>query len=484
MRKNNITGKRNAMLKKTKIICTMGPSCEDEATLKLLIQNGMNVARFNFSHGGHEEQKTRFDRLVKVRDELGIPVAALMDTKGPEIRLGVFENGREVLEDGATFILTTEELAGTVEKATITYKELKNDVQIGSTILINDGLIELEVQDITDTDIICKVIHGGVVSNKKGINVPGVELSMPYLSEVDTKDILFAVETGFDFIAASFVRTAEDVKAIRALLDAKGSHVKIIAKIENRQGVENLDEILAVSNGIMVARGDMGVEIPFEEVPHIQKAMIQKATLAQKHVITATQMLESMITNPRPTRAEVTDVANAVYEGTTAIMLSGETAAGKYPVEAVATMSRIAMETEHNIDYARALELRELYATDDLSSAIAYAACTTAVEINAAAIITVTISGSTCKKVASLKPPMPILGGSMHADVCRKMSLMWGVQSMHVDKKETEEELFAEAIRVSKENGYIKSGDRVVIVAGVPLGKVGSTNMIRVVDVE
>ena len=476
--------KRNIMLKKTKIICTMGPACEDEATLKALIQNGMNVARFNFSHGSHEEQKGRFDRLVKVRNELGLPIAALMDTKGPEIRLGVFENDREMLEDGATFILTTEEMAGTARKATITYKGLKDDVRKGSTILINDGLIELEVEDITDTDIICKVIHGGIVSNKKGINVPGVELSMPYLSEVDTRDILFAIETGFDFIAASFVRTAEDVKAIRALLDSKGSHMKIIAKIENRQGVENLDEILAVSNGIMVARGDMGVEIPFEEVPHIQKSMIQKATMAQKHVITATQMLESMITNPRPTRAEVTDVANAVYEGTTAIMLSGETAAGKYPVEAVATMSRIAMEAERNMDYARTLELRELYTTDDLSSAIAYAACTTAVEINAAAIITVTISGSTCKKVASLKPPMPILGGSMHADVCRKMSLMWGVQSMHVDKKETEEELFAEAVRVSKEYGYIKAGDRVVIVAGVPLGKVGSTNMIRVVDVE
>ncbi len=472
------------MLKKTKIICTMGPACDNEETLKALMLNGMNVARFNFSHGTHEEQKKRFERLVKVRNELGLPIAALMDTKGPEIRLGVFENGKEVLEDGATFILTTEEISGTVEKATITYKELKSDVQKGSTILINDGLIELVVEGITDTDIICKVVHGGTVSNRKGINVPGVELSMPYLGEVDTRDILFAIENGFDFIAASFVRTAEDVKAIRALLDSRGSHMKIIAKIENRQGVENLDEILAVANGIMVARGDMGVEIPFEEVPHIQKDMIRKANAAKKHVITATQMLESMIHNPRPTRAEVTDVANAVYEGTTAIMLSGETAVGKYPVEAVATMARIAREAERNTDYARFLEQRELDTTDDLSSAIAYAACTTAIEINAAAIITVTISGSTCKKVASLKPPVPLLGGSMHEDVCRKMSLMWGVQSMHIDKKETEEELFAEAIRVSKQNSYIKAGDRVVIVAGVPLGKVGSTNMIRVIDVE
>ncbi len=472
------------MLKKTKIICTMGPACENEEILKQLILNGMNVARFNFSHGNHQEQKTRFDRLVKVRNELGLPIAALMDTKGPEIRLGMFENGKVVLEDGAKFVLTTEEILGTSEKATITYKELKNDVKVGSTILINDGLIELVADEITDTDIVCTVVHGGTVSNKKGINVPGVELSMPYLSETDTADILFAIETGFDFIAASFVRNAEDVKAIRALLDSKGSYMKIIAKIENRQGVENLDGILEAANGIMVARGDMGVEIPFEEVPHIQKAMIEKANKAKKHVITATQMLESMINNPRPTRAEVSDVANAVYEGTTAIMLSGETAAGKYPVEAVATMSRIAIEAEKNMDYARFLAQRELDTTDDLSSAIAYAACTTAIEINAAAIISVTISGSTCKKVAGLKPPVPILGGSMHDDVCRKMSLMWGVQSMHVDKKETEDELFEEAIRVGKQAGYIKSGDRVVIVAGVPLGKVGSTNMIRVVYVE
>ena len=472
------------MLKKTKIICTMGPACENEEVLKQLILNGMNVARFNFSHGDHQEQKGRFDRLVKVRNELGMPIAALMDTKGPEIRLGIFENGKEVLEDGAKFILTTEEILGTSEKATITYKELKDDVKVGSTILINDGLIELVVDEITATDIICTVAHGGTVSNKKGINVPGVELSMPYLSKTDTADILFAIETGFDFIAASFVRNAEDVKAIRSLLESKGSHMKIIAKIENRQGVENLDEILEVANGIMVARGDMGVEIPFEEVPHIQKDMIKKANKAKKHVITATQMLESMINNPRPTRAEVTDVANAVYEGTTAIMLSGETAAGKYPVEAVATMSRIAIEAEKNMDYASFLAARELDTTDDLSSAIAYASCTTAIEINAAAIISVTISGSTCKKVAGLKPPVPILGGSMHDDVCRKMSLMWGVQSMHVDKKETEEELFEEAVRVSKQAGYIKSGDRVVIVAGVPLGKVGSTNMIRVLDVK
>ena len=472
------------MLKKTKIICTMGPACDNDETLRALILNGMNVARFNFSHGTHEEQKARFDRLVRIREELKVPVATLMDTKGPEIRLGVFENGKEMLEDGATFILTTEEMLGTVSKATITYKNLKHDVHKGSAILINEGLIELVVEDITDTDIVCRVVHGGLVSNRKGINVPGVELSMPYLSEVDTKDILFAIETGFDFIAASFVRTAEDVRAIRGLLDSQGSRMKVIAKIENRQGVENLDEILKVSNGIMVARGDMGVEIPFEEVPHIQKAMIAKANSMRKHVITATQMLESMISNPRPTRAEVADVANAVYDGTTALMLSGETAAGHYPVEAVKTMTRVAKKAEADMDYAGNLARRGLDSTDDLATAIAYAACTTAVEINATAIITVTITGSTCKKVACLKPPVPIIGCSMRDDVCRKMSLMWGVESVYLEEKASEEELFADAVRVSKEAGYIKAGDRVVIVAGVPLGKVGSTNMIRVVDVK
>ena len=472
------------MLKKTKIVCTMGPSCEYDDVVRELILNGMNVARFNFSHGDHEEQMGRFERLVRIREELNIPVAALMDTKGPEIRLGVFENGKEVLEDGATFILTADDILGNVEKASITYKNLKDDVHAGSTILINDGLIELVVNEVKGNDIICTVVHGGVIANKKGINVPGVELSMPYLSEVDTRDILFAAKTGFDFVAASFVRTAQDVKDIRRLLDSVGSNMKIIAKIENRQGVDNLDEILAVSNGIMVARGDMGVEIPFEEVPHIQKLMIAKANAKRKHVITATQMLESMINNPRPTRAEVADVANAVYDGTTAIMLSGETAAGKYPVEAVKTMARIAVKAEGDVDYAGNLARRGLSETDDLATAIAYAACTTAVQIKAKAIITVTITGSTCKKVACLKPPVPLIGCSMNHDVCRKMSLMWGVESVYLEEKATEEELFAEAVQVSKEAGYVNEGDRVVIVAGVPLGKVGSTNMIRVVDVK
>lgn len=472
------------MLKKTKIICTMGPACENEEILKQLMLNGMNVARFNFSHGDHEEQKGRYDRLVKLRTELDMPVAALMDTKGPEIRLGVFENGKEEIVDGQRFTLTTADILGTADRATITYKELKNDVKVGSTILINDGLLELVVDEITDTDIICTVVHGGTISSKKGINVPGVELTMPYLSEVDTSDILFGAETGFDFIAASFVRNAEDVRAIRGLLESKNSNMKIIAKIENQQGVDNLDEILAEADGIMVARGDMGVEIPFEEVPHIQKTMIKKAILARKHVITATQMLDSMMNNPRPTRAEVADVANAVYDGTTAIMLSGETAAGKFPVEAVSTMARIAKEAEAHMDYGKFLGLRKLDYTEDVATSIATAACNIATEINAAAIIAVTMSGTSCRKVSGVKPPMPIIGCSMHDDVCRAMNLLWGVTSLHVDEKDSEEELFAEAVQASKASGLVKAGDKVVVVAGLPLSTVGTTNMVRVITVE
>lgn len=472
------------MLRKTKIICTMGPACEDENTLRQLMLNGMNVARFNFSHGDHKEQQGRLDRLDKLRTELHLPVAALMDTKGPEIRLGIFENDRETIVDGQKFALTTENILGTVEKATITYKNLKDDVKVGSTILINDGLLELKVDEITDTDIVCTVIHGGVISSKKGINVPGVELTMPYLSETDTSDILYAVDAGFDYIAASFVRNAEDVNAIRDLVKDKNDQIKIIAKIENRQGVDNLDEILEAADGIMVARGDMGVEIPFEEVPHIQKAMIEKAVLQRKHVITATQMLDSMMTNPRPTRAEVADVANAVYDGTTAIMLSGETAAGKYPVEALKTMARIATEAERNINYEEEMSTHQLDKSGDITAAIAYAACTTAIEIDASAIIPVTMLGKTALKVAALKPPMPVISCSPLADVCRKMSLMWGVESLQIKEKDVEEELFEEAVTACKNAGYIKTGDRVVIIAGVPLGLSGNTNMIRVVEVE
>ena len=335
-------------MRKTKIICTLGPSSESEEKLREIMLAGMNVARFNFSHGSHEEHKKRFDRVMKISGELGLQIATLLDTKGPEIRLKDIEGGKTVLESGQTFTLTTEDMMGTNEKVSITYRNLIHDISVGTTILIDDGLIEMVVQEITDTDIICDVINGGPISNHKGVNVPGAELSMPYLSEQDISDIMFGCDMGFDFLAASFVRCKEDILSVRKIIEEHGSHMKIIAKIENMQGIHNLEGILEASDGIMVARGDMGVEIPLEEVPVIQKRMIKMAESQGKQVITATQMLESMIKNPRPTRAEATDIANAIYDGTTAIMLSGETAAGAYPVEAVATMAKIAERTEQD----------------------------------------------------------------------------------------------------------------------------------------
>jgi len=338
-------------MRKTKIICTIGPACDSEEKLKELMLAGMNVARFNFSHGTHKEQLEKYNRVLKARKELNLPVATLLDTKGPEIRLRDFEGGKAALEAGELFTLTTEEVMGTAQKASITYKNLKNDISVGTTILIDDGLIEMVVEEITGNDIVCRVINGGFVSNHKGVNVPGAVLSMPYISPVDMEDIVFGIEHGFDFLAASFARTKEDILEVRKILNDYGSRMKIIAKIENMQGIHNLEEIIEVSDGIMVARGDMGVEVAMEEVPILQKKMIKMAVEKGKHVITATQMLESMIKNPRPTRAEATDIANAIYDGTTAIMLSGESAAGLYPVEAVRTMAKIAERAEQDIDY-------------------------------------------------------------------------------------------------------------------------------------
>ena len=444
---------------------------------------GMNVARFNFSHGTHEEHKRKFDRVVKVSNDLGLQVATMMDTKGPEIRLKDIEGNQVELVAGQKFILTTEELLGNSEKASITYKNLVEDVSEGATILIDDGLIEMVVDAIEETDIICTVINGGIISNHKGVNVPGAVLSMPYISETDQNDIMFGCDMGFDFVAASFVRSKEDILAVREILDAHNSHMKIIAKIENMQGIRNLEEILSVSDGIMVARGDMGVEIPMEEVPVVQKKMIRMAEGQGKHVITATQMLESMIRNPRPTRAEATDIANAIYDGTTAIMLSGESAAGRYPVEAVRTMARIAERTEQDIDYNGRMKQGELGKDLDITTAISHATCTTAVDLKAAAIITVTISGFTAGMIAKYKPDCPIIACSVSPRVCRQLSLSWGVTPVWVARESSADDLFDEAVRVSEKAGYIKKGDRVVLTAGVPLGVSGNTNMIRVVEV-
>ena len=470
-------------MRKTKIICTIGPSSESEEKLRELMLAGMNVARFNFSHGTHEEHKKKFDRVIKVSNELGLPVATLLDTKGPEIRLKDIEGGKTELVSGQKFILTTEEILGTNEKVSISYKNLVNDISVGTTILIDDGLIEMVVDAIEDTDILCTVINGGPISNHKGVNVPGAELSMPYISDVDRSDIMFGCDMGFDFIAASFVRCREDILEVRKILDEHGSHMKIIAKIESMQGIRNLEDILTVSDGIMVARGDLGVEIPMEEGPVVQKQMIKMAEAQGKHVITATQMLESMIKNPRPTRAETTDIANAIYDGTTAIMLSGETAAGAYPVEAVRTMARIAERSEQDIDYNGRMKRREHIDNFDVTTAISHATCTTAMDLKAAAIITVTISGFTAGMISRYKPSCPIIACSVSPRICRQLSLSWGVTPIWIARENTTDDLFDVAIHAAEEAGYIKKGDKVVLTAGVPLGVSGKTNMLRVVEV-
>lgn len=470
-------------MRKTKIICTIGPASESEEVLRELMLAGMNVARFNFSHGTHEEQKQKLAKVIKISSELNLPVATLLDTKGPEIRLRDFKNGKAELESGQLFILTTEEMLGTKEKAAITYKNLKNDIQVGSTILIDDGKIEMTVEKIEGEEIHCRVINGGKVSNHKGINAPGAQLSMPFISDVDYEDIKFCAQMGYDFLAASFVRSKEDILEVRKILDEFGSKAQVIAKIENMQGIENLDAILEVSDGIMVARGDMGVEVPLEEVPSLQKMMIKKAVAQGKHVITATQMLESMITNPRPTRAETADVANAIYDGTTAIMLSGESAAGAYPIEAVKTMAKIAERTEEDIDYKSRLQKITTNGEYDITTAISHATCTTAMDLNVAAIITVTMSGFTANMISRYKPGCPIIGCSVNPRVCRQLNLSWGVQPLLMMKEETAEDLFEDAARLAEKAGYLKKGDVAVLTAGVPLGVSGNTNMIRVIEV-
>ncbi|MBQ4536876.1 MAG: pyruvate kinase [Lachnospiraceae bacterium] len=471
-------------MRKTKIICTVGPESESKEMLRELMLAGMNVARFNFSHGDHEEQKNKFIRLAEVREELGLPVATLLDTKGPEIRLQDFDGKKVFLEAGQTFSLMMYEVLGNTERASVTYTNLINDVSVGSKILIDDGLIGMEVIELKENEIVCRVNNSGPVSNHKGVNVPGVELTMPYISEKDRSDILFGIEMGFDFVAVSFARTKEDVLEVKAILDEHNSPMKIIAKIENMQGIQNLEEIISVSDGIMVARGDLGVEIPLEEIPVWQKRLIKLANAKGKHVITATQMLDSMMKNPRPTRAETTDVANAIYDGTTAIMLSGETANGMYPVEALKTMAKIAENTEKDIDYHGRMARLTVSDKNDITTAIAFATCSTAMDLNAAAIITVTMSGYTAAAIARFKPGCPIIGCSMDEKVCRQLNLIWGVNPLALKKEEDTEELFADAVLEAKNAGYVKTGDRVVITAGVPLGITGRTNMIRVVEVE
>ena len=473
-------------MRKTKIVCTIGPATDDDKILREMMLAGMNVARFNFSHGDYDIHKNRFEQVTRLRKELGIPVATMLDTRGPEIRLGKFVDNKPVeIYDGDSFTLTTEDMPCTAEKASITFKGLPADVSVGTRILINDGVIELKAEKITATDIVCKVISGGTLSNNKGVNVPGVELSMPYLSERDMSDLEFGSKLGFDFIAASFVRSSADINYLKKFTKSLGwSTPRIIAKIENMDGVNNIDEIIDASDGIMVARGDMGVEIPFEQIPAIQKAIIEKGYLAGKQVITATQMLESMITNPRPTRAEITDVANAIYDGTSAIMLSGETAAGKHPVEAVSTMALIAETTEKDINYISRLSKRPISMVKNRTNAISHAAVTTAHDIGAKAVITVTKSGSTARNLSKFRPSCMIIGCTPSETVLRQMSMSWGVYPVLMDEKENTDELFYCAVKAAEAAGYISKGDVVVLTAGIPLGVAGTTNMLKVDEVE
>lgn len=469
-------------MRKTKIICTIGPAVSDENIMRQLILSGMDVARFNFSHGSHESHKEKADMIKKLRDELNMPIALLCDTKGPEIRLGKIEPDRVELKAGQTFILHSQDLVGDNKHASISFPGLYRDVEKGSRILIDDGLIETVVESVEpNNDIVCKVMNSGVISSRKGVNVPGAKLSMPYLNQKDKDDLKFAVENDFDFIAASFVRNSADVMAVRHELELLGGQdLRIVSKIENGEGVENINSIIRVSDGVMVARGDLGVELPLEDIPSIQKMIIKEGYYAGKQVITATQMLDSMMVNPRPTRAEATDVANAIYDGTSAIMLSGETAAGLHPIEAVRTMARIAERTEQDIDYDKRFIQRSMREERNVTNAISHATCTTALDLNAKAVITVTKSGKTARMISKYRPSCMIIGCTPEKKVWRQMNLSWGVAPVLVDEKSSTDELFDHVVEKSVKRGLLENSDLVVITAGIPLGISGTTNLLKV----
>lgn len=477
-------------MKKTKIICTMGPNTNDREVLKQLALNGMDIARFNFSHGDHEEQKGRVDLVKSIRKEINVPIAMLLDTKGPEIRTGVLKDEKKVqLVEGNKYTLTTKEIEGDDKIGYITYDGLPADVKAGNTILIDDGLIELRVEEVIGgTDIVCTILNGGELSNKRGVNVPNVSIKLPGITDKDKDDIIFGAEQGYDFIAASFVRNAQCIKEIKEILHAHNSDIPVIAKIENAEGIENIDEIIAVSDGIMVARGDMGVEIPAEEVPYIQKMIIKKCNEVYKPVITATQMLDSMIRNPRPTRAEVTDVANAIYDGTDVVMLSGETAMGKYPIEAVKMMSTIAETTEQHLTHNIDADSMKLHSKRNVSSAVSSAVVATASHLNAKAIIAPTISGFTARLISKLKPSTNIIAVSPSDAVCRKMQIYWGVRPVLSVQETNTDAIIDNAISEAKKAGYIEEGDVVVLTGGLaastqPNSKLGLTNMMKVTTI-
>lgn len=468
-------------MRKTKIVCTIGPSSESLPALKQLIAAGMNVARLNFSHGDYEEHGNRIKNIRQACRELNKTVAILLDTKGPEIRTGKLKEDSYELVQDEHIVLTTEEIIGDNKRISVTYKDLPRDVQVGSTILIDDGLIGLSVVDIRGSEIECRIVNGGTIKSKKGVNVPGVRISLPGITEKDASDIIFGIQQGVDFIAASFVRKASDVLEIRQLLEEhNASHIQIISKIENREGVDNLDEILEVSDGLMVARGDLGVEIPAEEVPLVQKLMIKKCNYVGKPVITATQMLDSMQRNPRPTRAEASDVANAIFDGTDAIMLSGETAAGKYPVESVLTMSRIAERAESALEY-REMFLRQSTAQQTtITEAISQSVANSALDLDARAIITPTESGYTARMVSKYRPKSPIVAVTPNEQVVRRLSLVWGVLPIKGEHVPNTDDLFQHAVDNAIKAGLIRLGDLVIITAGVPVGRSGTTNLMKV----
>lgn len=474
------------MLKKTKIVCTLGPASREESIISDMLRAGMNVARLNFSHGTHEEHKKTINTFRKVRDELDIPAAVLLDTKGPEIRLKDFENGSELLLEGSTFVLTSGDYPGNAEMVSTTYSALPAQVEAGTMILIDDGKIRLKVVETTETEVVCKVVSGGKVSSRKGVNIPGKSLDLEYISEADRRDILFGIEMNVDYVAASFVRSGDDVRQLRALLDDNGgSDIRIISKIENVEGIENFTDILELSDGIMIARGDMGVEVDFEKLPGLQKKLIKECCRAGKTVITATQMLESMTANPAPTRAEITDVANAVFDGTSAVMLSGESAAGSYPVETVKVMSKIVSQAELDAEEVNQYRFLEIESDEsDVSNAMGHAACTTARDIRAGAIIAVTTSGYTAEKMAKYKPSAPVIAATPNLKTYHQQALTRGVYPVLTEYSSNWNDLMDEAVAGAQRMNFVKKGDCIVLSAGMPLQVAGTTNLIRVMAVE
>lgn len=467
-------------MKKTKIVGTIGPASESEEILTQLFESGLNVCRLNFSHGSHEEHKIRIDMIKKIRERLNLPIAILLDTKGPEVRLREFEEGSVFLSEGDPFTFTTREVMGNQSICSVSYHGLARDVSVGDRILVDDGLVQFEVVDVLNgSDILCRTLNSGELKNRKSINIPHVKIQLPAVSERDREDLIFGIEQGVDFVAASFIRTDEDVLEIRKVLEEHGGqNIEIIAKIENQEGVDNIDAILRVADGVMVARGDLGVEIAVEDIPLVQKMLIQKANRAGKNVITATQMLDSMIRNPRPTRAEVTDVANAIIDGTGAIMLSGETAAGKYPVESVRTMVNIALRIEQSLDYGAVL--RDSSDEKTTTYAIGKATCTTALDLDAVAIIAATSSGYTAGAISKFRPKSPIIAATTSEGVRRKLSLTWGVYSILSPYTESTDDVIETSIHGAMQAGYVNAGDLVVITAGIPVGVAGSTNLLKV----